>query len=271
MMATPTSFGFDALDSLEHLPRDKPDLRANRFDIVLTNPPFGAIVKSSEKDEGYLDKFELSRYVGKGETSAAQAGIGLSESSAAAGRRRLKARSSIKTEILFIEQVYRFLVPGSGKAAIVLPDGILTNRSLQDVRNWICEHFQVRAVISLPQEAFAHFGAGVKASVVVLRKRGDGEAVDPNEAIFMAVPENIGYDATGRKTFVVSEVTETGALQTEVVSCDLYDVEVVKERNDDSTGDEDDAWTERSRRILPHTGILGQFLRFENDPDPFLP
>ena len=44
--------GFDALDSLEHLPSDKPDLRANRFDIVLTNPPFGAVVKSSEKGRG---------------------------------------------------------------------------------------------------------------------------------------------------------------------------------------------------------------------------
>ena len=261
--------GFDALDSLEHLPSDKPDLRANRFDIVLTNPPFGAVVKSSEKGEGYLEKFELSRYVGKSETSDAQAGIDLSQSSAAAGRRGLKARSSIKTEILFIEQVYRFLEPGSGQAAIILPDGILTNGSLQGVRSWIFDHFQVRAVISLPQEAFAHFGAGVKASLVVLRKRADGEPVDENETIFMAAPDNIGYDATGRKTFMVSEVTDADSLRTEVLSCDLYDVEVVKDRNLDSTGD-DDAWTERSRRILPYTGILGQFLRFENDPAPFL-
>ena len=262
--------GFDALDSLQHLPRDKPDLRANRFDIVLTNPPFGAMVKASEKSDGFLDKFELSRYIAKGATSDAQAGIGLSESGAA-GRRALKARSSVKTEILFIEQVYRFLVPGSGRAAIVLPDGILTNRSLQGVRQWVREHFQVRAVISLPQEAFAHFGAGVKASLVVLRKRDDGEAVDPNEPIFMAAPDNIGYDATGRKTFVISEVADAdaGALRTEVASCDLYDVEVVKERNQDSTGD-DDAWIERSRRIRPNTGILGQFLRFETDPSSFL-
>ena len=54
-------------------------------------------------------------------------------------------------------------------------------------------------MVSLPQTAFAHYGAGVKASVVFLRKRAEGEKPDDDEAIFMAVPEFIGYDATGRQ------------------------------------------------------------------------
>ena len=53
--------------------------------------------------------------------------------------------------------------------------------------------------MSLPQCAFAHFGAGVKASVIFVRKRGKDETPDDNEPIFMASPEFIGYDATGRK------------------------------------------------------------------------
>ena len=40
---------------------------------------------------------------------------------------------------------------------------------------------------------------GVKASVVFLRKRATGETPSDDEAIFMAAPEKIGYDATGRK------------------------------------------------------------------------
>ena len=56
------------------------------------------------------------------------------------------------------------------------------------------------AVVSLPQHAFAHFGAGVKASIIFVRKRRATEKPDPDEAIFMAAPELIGYDATGRKT-----------------------------------------------------------------------
>ena len=54
--------------------------------------------------------------------------------------------------------------------------------------------------MSLPQHAFAHFGAGVKASIIFVRKRKTSEKSDPDEAIFMAAPELIGYDATGRKT-----------------------------------------------------------------------
>lgn len=60
--------------------------------------------------------------------------------------------------------------------------------------------YVVIAVVSLPQCAFAHFGAGVKTSIIFVRKRKADEKPDENEAIFMAAPALIGYDATGRKT-----------------------------------------------------------------------
>lgn len=81
-----------------------------------------------------------------------------------------------------------------------MPDGILTNSSMQYVRDFILEKFQLLAVVSLPQCAFSHFGAGVKASVIFVRKRKSDEKKDSDEAIFMAEPEFIGYDATGRVT-----------------------------------------------------------------------
>jgi len=71
---------------------------------------------------------------------------------------------------------------------------------MQYVRDFILEKFQLLAVVSLPQCAFAHFGAGVKASVIFVRKRSDNEKPNGDEVIFMAAPELIGYDATGRKT-----------------------------------------------------------------------
>ena len=64
----------------------------------------------------------------------------------------------------------------------------------------ILEKFQLLAVVSLPQCAFAHFGAGVKASIIFVRKRRANEKSDGDEVIFMAAPNLIGYDATGRKT-----------------------------------------------------------------------
>ncbi|MFO0082268.1 MAG: restriction endonuclease subunit M, partial [Phycisphaerales bacterium] len=221
--------GYDALESFDRLKEANRDLKKGAFDIVLTNPPFGAMVKATEKSEGYLTKFELSRYAGKGDVSATQAGEGLTDSSIQAGKRAIKARSSVKTEILFIEQVYNFLKPGTGRAAIVLPDGILTNSSLQGVRDWMLEKFKILAVVSLPQHAFAHFGAGVKASVLFLERRAAGVAADDNEAIFMAAPENIGYDATGRKTMKPVSRTRNGNTETTVEGSELYHIEVVRE------------------------------------------
>jgi type I restriction enzyme M protein len=148
-----------------------------RFDLILTNPPFGAQVNLTERP--YLPDFDLGNQEDKN------------------GKR--KPRKNQKTEILFIERVYQFLKPSTGHAAVILPDGILTNSSLQYVRDYLLECFQLLAVVSLPQTAFSHFGAGVKASIVFLRRRAKDEKPKDNEAIFMAAPESIGYDATGRK------------------------------------------------------------------------
>ena len=60
------------------------------------------------------------------------------------------------------------------------------------------ERCQILAVVSLPQFAFSHYGAGVKASIVFLRRKGKDEELG-NYPIFMAIAEHIGYDATGRK------------------------------------------------------------------------
>ena len=87
--------------------------------------------------------------------------------------------------------------PETGQMAIVLPDGILTNSSLQYVRDFLMEHCQILAIVSLPQFAFAHFGAGVKSSLVFVRRKGGKEKLGRYK-IFIAIAEHIGYEATGR-------------------------------------------------------------------------
>lgn len=171
--------GHDALERFEKIRSDSQNnaFKENAFDIILTNPPFGAQVNLLERP--YLSDYFFGNQEDK--------------------RGRIKTRRRQKTEILFIERVWQFLKPGTGCAAIVLPDGILTNSSLQYVRDFILDRFQILAVVSLPQTAFSHYGAGVKASLVFLRKRSDDEIPNDNEPIFMATPEKIGYDATGRK------------------------------------------------------------------------
>ena len=258
--------GFDALEKLAAIRTENPKIKENAFDLILTNPPFGAVVKENEKGKAYMQGWELLSYVGKNAS-----GGGSDEEEGGnfkAGSKAIKARTSIKTEILFCERVWQLLKPGTGKAAIVLPDGILTNSSLQGVRDWLLARFQLLAVVSLPQAAFQHSGAGVKASVVFLRKRADNQKPNDNEAIFMAAPANIGYDATGRKTFKITVVKEETARKIEVHSSDLFDSEVTFEKAPaPGTGVEE--WQEKSRRVLQSTGVLGQYRTFERKPAPF--
>ncbi len=233
----------DSLQDIENITTENKGFAHNHFDLILTNPPFGAVVKKTEKP--YLDKFDLD-YDWKD------------------GGRSGKPKATVKTEILFLERCWQFLKPG-GRMAIVLPDGILTNSSLQQVRDWMLEHYRLLAVMSLPQLAFAHYGAGVKASLVFLQKREAGETSNDNEAIFMAIAENIGYDATGRKTFKLIKKTENEVSKVEVMRCDLFDMEFDFKRDPLNP----DGWVELHRKVLPETGLVAEYRKFLENPEPF--
>lgn len=122
------------------------------FDFIITNPPFGSTVRQSE--QAYLKTYQLGK---KEEDWLAVATL------------PQNTRDGQSTEVLFIEQDYKFLKEG-GYLAIVLPDGILTNSSLQYVRTQIEDWFRIVAVVSMPQTAFMANGAGVKSSVLFLKK-----------------------------------------------------------------------------------------------------
>ena len=122
------------------------------FDFIITNPPFGSTVRQSE--QAYLKTYQL----GKKE-----------EDWLAFATPPQNIRDGQSTEVLFIEQDYKFLKEG-GFLAIVLPDGILTNSSMQYVRTQIEDWFRIVAVVSMPQTAFMANGAGVKSSVLFLKK-----------------------------------------------------------------------------------------------------
>ena len=245
------------------------------FSKIPTNPPFGAVVK--EELHTYLSSYELSRYVAKGTAGEDEDDDARSPRS---GRKSIKQRASVKTEIIYVERIWQLLKPG-GQAAVVLPDGLLTNASLQGVRDWLLERFKVLAVVSLPQFAFAHFGAGVKSSVVFLEKRPfsitkrEGKeivvvgSVSDDEPIFMAMAENIGYDAAGRNTYQIEVLSEAPEVERiERHCCDLFDWRVVYDWKP-GEGRKPGGWSERHRAVTPGSGLLGQYAAFQRDPTPF--
>lgn len=134
-----------------------------KFDMIFTNPPFGAKV---EVDSAIIQRaqFELQ---------------------------------SNAPEVLFIEQCYRFLKPG-GKMAIVLPDGILGNPNMEETRKWILRHFRLLASVDLPVEAFLP-QVGVQASLLFLQKKTDisVDIAQEDYEVFMAIVEKVGKDRRG--------------------------------------------------------------------------
>lgn len=153
---------FDGLEPIDKM-RDRTKnqgFKRDRFDYIITNPPFGSKIKFAEKR--YVEEYTL----GCKDVDWIEAklnNINLNQKI---------ARDQQTTEVLFLEQCHRFLKPG-GILAMVIPDSILTNSSMQYVRDWIEEHWRILAVVSLPQFAFAANGAGVKSSVLFLKKYGE--------------------------------------------------------------------------------------------------
>ena len=144
-----------------------PDLYRETFDIVMTNPPFG--VDLFPETLSQLGPFSLAA----------------------------EKRSAVSLEIVALERCLQLLRPG-GRLAIVLPDGVLSNRNTGNVREWVRGQARIRAIFSLPVETFSPFGANIKTSILVLSKLAPGESEDKDYQIFLAEISNIGYDATGR-------------------------------------------------------------------------
>lgn len=147
------------------------------FDIVLTNPPFSmdysAILPNEKR---ILEQYDLVTH-GYGGTS--------------------KRRASLTSRIMFLERYADVLRPG-GKLITVIDDATLSTKKYAFARSFIRERFVVRAVISLPGDAFQRVGARAKTSILYLVKRKDGEVGQPD--IFMAESSYIGLDDVPTKT-----------------------------------------------------------------------
>jgi type I restriction enzyme M protein len=147
-----------------------------RFDLVLTNPPFGANVEPGDtviEDEITVEDALRTRYIAEHgaiyETAQKQLEAAIGKSIASLFELPRNSSSKIKTEILFIERCLNLLKPG-GRMGIVLPEGVFNNPSLAYVRRFCEDRAFLRAVVSLPQETFYSSGASVKASILFLQK-----------------------------------------------------------------------------------------------------
>lgn len=147
------------------------------FDFIITNPPFGSRI--SARESKYLKNY----YFG------CKLYDWLDGSNCMKFNDVAKIREAQSSEVLFLEQDYKYLKEG-GILAAVIPDGILSNSSLLYVRDQLSIWYQVLAIVSLPQYTFASTGAGVKSSILFLKKKTK-EEVFRAESIVSGIKESL--------------------------------------------------------------------------------
>jgi type I restriction enzyme M protein len=154
-----------------------------RFDIILTNPPFGSNVEPSDKVleaditvNPAAEEVYIKEYGDRYREACARVKAALNQPIAQLfelpPRKRKKSETVygiIKTELLFIERCLDLLAPG-GQLGIVLPEGVFNNQSVANVREFTENRAFIRAVVSLPPETFLSSGASVKCSLLFLQK-----------------------------------------------------------------------------------------------------
>jgi type I restriction enzyme M protein len=178
-----------------------------KVDLLLTNPPFGSKIRVD--DPSILEKYELGHAWSYDEKTD---GWTMTDA----------LQRSQPPEILFVERCIRFLKRGTGRMAIVLPDGILGSPGLGYVREWILRHARVLASIDLHPDTFQP-SVSIQTSVLVLQRKTEDEIAVEIAAgkkndypVFMALANHVGHDKRGNITYVrdrkgneiVEEVTE---------------------------------------------------------------
>ena len=179
---------------LEDQERARASAPDGSMDIVITNPWFST--RETIGDEAMLRRYDLGHVWNRTEeghfmnTGAVKSG-------------------GVPPEVLFLERAWRWAKPGTGRIAILLPDGLLGKPGDEYVRWWILRHCEVLASVDLPVDPFKvtlkdYSLTPARPSLLVLRRRSDEELMrttHPDYWVFMVVVDRAGVDARGNLLF----------------------------------------------------------------------
>ena len=144
-----------------------------RFDVILTNPPFGARIDKSQKiteadkftDEELIEKYK-KKYGIAYENALKQVNDNIGKS--LLSLYDVGSMSGL-TEVLFMERCLKLLKKG-GRMGMVLPEGVLNTSNLQKVREYFEGKAKIILICSIPQDVFIAAGATVKPSLVFFKR-----------------------------------------------------------------------------------------------------
>lgn len=145
------------------------DKELKKFDVVLTNPPFGDARAWEPKgnDREIAECYELWN---------------------------IYNQQRIDLGVIFLENAVRIL-KDNGRMAIVLSNSIASIDAHKEARKWLCENMRVVAIIDLPPNIFAE--AGVSPTIIIAykaKKEKLKELQKSNYQVFSREIKKVGYE-----------------------------------------------------------------------------
>lgn len=160
-------------------------IKLGTFDVILTNPPFGAKIPIKGKD--VLTQYELGHKWKKDKATGQ-----LARSSA--------LHDDQPPQILFLERCLQLLKPG-GRMGIVLPEAIFGMPTYEYVVTYLQQQTKILGIVSMPEPLFKTSGkGGTHAKVVVLFVEKTKTLPGDDHDIFMADVKWCGHDSRGNPT-----------------------------------------------------------------------
>lgn len=142
-----------------------------KFDVVLTNPPFGENRKwhpKTENEKKYAELYELWHIA--------------------------RAGDWIDLGLIFLENAYRILKE-NGRMGIVLSNSIASIDRWEEARKWLLDKMRIVALFDLPANVFAD--TGVNTTLIVAYKPTDEELKrlqKQNYEVFVKDIKKVGYE-----------------------------------------------------------------------------
>ena len=145
-----------------------------RFDVILTNPPFGARIDKSQKiteADKFTDEALIAKYKEKYSGEAYEKALKQVNDNIGKSLLSLYDVGSMSglTEVLFMERCLRLLKKG-GRMGMVLPEGVLNTSNLQKIREYFEGKAKIILICSIPRDVFIAAGATVKPSLVFFKR-----------------------------------------------------------------------------------------------------
>jgi len=149
--------------------------KLKKFDIVLTNPPFGedrAFIPKTAAERELIECYEMWGLYGS---------------------------NKIDLGVIFLENAYRILKE-NGRMGIVLSNSIASIDSHKQARKWLMEKMRIVGIFDLPANIFGE--TGVNTTIIVAYKPEDKaleRVKEQNYQVFIKAIEKVGYEVKTSK------------------------------------------------------------------------